>query len=299
MNTFQTRSYFSNKRSHALIAIEMFVLLLSGLLISANAWARSPAPVIEGTSVPGSTNPNSVEQRLKIVERRLDNLGLGDMLNRLTTLEQQIQQVVGNMETQAHNVDEMKKRQRDLYLDIDRRLQQVEKEVEKLKAARAQGGGMAQNSGSGAPLGDAGAQGSAAAPSGGSIVNQKLDREAYQRAFNLLKQGRYRLAIASFKAFLETYPNAEYADNAQYWLGEANYVQKNYKDALKEYQTVLDKYPKSNKRADALLKMGFTYEYMNDIPNAKRMLNKVIKNFPDSSAAQLASKRLKTLNSSR
>ena len=288
-------SCHANRSQRSPVGMAAFFLILLYLTFDSCAWARDPAPVIEVTGQSG--NPGSIEQRLQVIERRLDNQGMADVLNRLANLQQQIQQVVGNMEVQAHDIDSMKKRQRDLYLDIDRRLQQVEKELDDLKAAQQHGGAVAQSpdaSGtmSGAPIAGGG---SATASPAGSAVDRQLDREAYQRAFNLLKQGRYSLAIASFKAFLETYPKAEYADNAQYWMGEAYYVQKHYKEAIAEYQKVLDQYPKSNKRPDALLKMGFTYELMNDLPKAKLMLNKVIKDYPDSSVAQLASKRLQDM----
>jgi len=276
-----------NRLPCAPVALASLIIVFFSLACVSSVWARTPAPVIDATNQGGN-----IENRVKVLERRIDNLGLSDVLNRLTSLQQQIQQVVGNMEIQAHKIDSMKKRQRDLYLDIDRRLQQVEKQLENLKAAQQQGGSMApQSAASSSSAGGA----STTASVSGSIVDRQLDRQAYQRAFNLLKQGRYALAVASFKAFLETYPQAEYADNAQYWLGEANYVQKNYKEAIAEYQKVLDKYPKSNKRPDALLKMGFTYELMSNNAQAKRMLNKVIKDYPDSSAAQLASKRLQDI----
>lgn len=290
--------YHVSRRALRPVSMVSFIILLYLAFVSC-AWAQDPAPVIEGTDQTATIK--KIEQRLQVIERRLENRTMVDVLNRLENLQQEIQRVVGNMEVQAHDVDSMKQRQRDLYLDIDRRLQQVEKALDEVKAQqKALAGNMPQTAPSmaapGAPVPSAAGMPATSAPTG-SVVDRQLEREAYQRAFNLLKQGRYELAMASFKAFLETYPKAEYADNAQYWLGEANYVQKRYKDAITEFQTVLDKYPKSNKRSDALLKMGYTYELMNNIPQAKRMLNRVIKEYPASTAAQLASKRLQDMKS--
>jgi tol-pal system protein YbgF len=275
--------------------------LLFNLIMMPGAWAQTPAPVIEAGS---QSEIQSIEERLRLVEKRLKSQTMVDVLNRLESLQQEIQHVVGNMEVQAHDVDSMKKRQRDLYLDIDRRLQAVENALDAVKAQqKALVSSMAQPApASTMPVSPTGAPApSATTPttssSASSGVDRQLEREAYQRAFNMLKDGRYKLAMASFKAFLETYPHAEYADNAQYWLGEANYVQKRYKDAITEFQKVLDHYPTSNKRPDALLKMGYTYELLNDIPQATNMLSRVVKEFPASTAAQLATKRLQDMKS--
>lgn len=288
----------------------MALLFATGSLlsvVSSPAWAREPAPVIEGTA--GSASGSSdIESRLLKIERRLDNQTLSDILKRLDRLQQEIQRIAGDMEVQAHNVDGMQKRQRELYLDIDRRLGTMEKMIDQVQDAQ-----QAQGSPTGAiatmPFTPAASPPvtSAAAPKAGSVTTittpsqagRGLEREAYQRAFNLLKEGRYKLAIASFQAFIETYPNVSYTANAQYWLGEANYVQKNYKEALVEFQKVVDKYPDSKKIPDAILKMGYTYEQMGDKAKAQSMLESVIKKFSGSTAAQLANRRLQDIKRSQ
>ena len=82
-----------------------------------------------------------------------------------------------------------------------------------------------------------------AAARGGLPVPQGDDRANYQAAFDLLKDGKYPEAISGFKQFLATFPNSALADNAQYWLGEAHYVTKQYPDALRDFRTVVEKYP--------------------------------------------------------
>ncbi|MDH5326352.1 MAG: tol-pal system protein YbgF [Gammaproteobacteria bacterium] len=217
------------------------------------------------------------QRRLDLVERRLQPVI--EVMTKVDKLQQEMQKLVGQMEEIAHKMESIKKRQRDLYVDIDRRIGEVEKKAEELAQRKAE-----------VPASNA--AGSPAAAS----VSVALEQEAYERAFELLKQGNYELAIASFKLFLETYPTAEYADNAQYWLGEANYVQRHYQVALEEFNKVLDNYPRSNKRADAMLKMGYTYVELGKNKRAKVILGNVVKHFPDTTAARLAGKRLQTLN---
>lgn len=289
---------FSADISRALLS-----LVVLTMFVFSTAWARDPAPVIDATTAPLSgTSKQSIEQRLSIVERKLDNQALVEVMSRLDSLQQEMQKLVGNMEVQTHEVSTMKKRQRDLYVDIDRRIQQLEKEVSELKAGQKaledklasvkMSPTSAMDGAPGVSPGTSGVQDIVAST---SLSELQVEREAYNRAFNLLKDGRYDLAIASFKAFIETYPKAGDADNAQYWMGDANYVQKRYDQALKEFQKVLDNYPSSNKRPDALLRMGYTYEAKGDSKNAIRLLEQVVKDFPGSTAAHLAGKRIQEI----
>ncbi len=93
--------------------------------------------------------------------------------------------------------------------------------------------------------------------SGDSAAGAADDKVAYQAAFGMLKDGQYDRAIAAFQKFLVAYPASSLAENAQYWLGEAYYVNKAFPDAQSAFQRVIDKYPQSRKRPDALLKIGY------------------------------------------
>ena len=66
------------------------------------------------------------------------------------------------------------------------------------------------------------------------------EKAAYDQAFQALKELRYADAAEDFRSFLDRYPNSEYADNAQYWLGESYYVTRNYEIALTAFQTLLN-----------------------------------------------------------
>lgn len=234
-----------------------------------------PAPVVDANA--NATLSKDTENRINRIERRLQPMI--EVMTKVDKLQQEMQKLVGQMEELVYKIDKIKKRQRDLYVDIDRRMGQIEKKTEELAQRKTEAPAIS-------------AAGSSARGDNTSVA---IEREAYERAFDLLKQGNYELAIASFKLFLETYPSAEYADNAQYWLGEANYVQRHYKVALEEFNKVLDNYPKSSKRADAMLKMGYTYMELGKKKRAKVILGNIVKHFPDTTAARLAGKQLKSL----
>ena len=82
------------------------------------------------------------------------------------------------------------------------------------------------------------------------------------------------------------------AENAQYWLGEAYYVNKSYQEALASFHVVSEKYPQSRKLADALLKTGYCYYELKQWSKAREILTQVADGYPDSSAGRLARQRL-------
>lgn len=282
-------------------------VFVAGVLLSPVPALAAPAPVIEASSQPGAPaeTVKALEARLARVERMLENRTLVDMALALENLQRESQQLLGQLEEQAYALENLKKRQRDLYLDVDRRLAQLEAAQAKATAG-ASVASVAPLTGMAAPLGGGltAAGGATAAavsvpsatdPAAGVAVAEvetQQEHDDYERAFNLLKEGRYDLAVEAFKAFVQTYPKGRYTDNAQYWLGEANYVQRNFKAALAEFEQVVNNFPNSPKRPDALLKMGYTYQALGDNDRARLSLNSVRMNYPDTTAARLATKRL-------
>jgi tol-pal system protein YbgF len=114
----------------------------------------------------------------------------------------------------------------------------------------------------------------------------------YRAAVELVKSGDHATAVASLRAFLQKFPRHDYADNAQYWLGEAFYAQKEYPRALGEFRNVIETYPRGNKVPDALLKVGFCYQAMGQGEKARAVLEQVVNLYPKTEPAALASKRL-------
>ena len=125
------------------------------------------------------------------------------------------------------------------------------------------------------------------------------EQAVYAQAFDALKAGSYSIAITGFKDFLGTYPTSPLADNAQYWLGEAYYVNKAYPEAEAAFQRVIDKYPQSRKLADALLKIGFCRYELKQWQSAREVLGQVVARFTDTPAARLAQQRLDKMSAEK
>lgn len=114
----------------------------------------------------------------------------------------------------------------------------------------------------------------------------------YQRLVAVLRSGRHAAAIAGFRRFVARYPKSDYADNAQYWLGEAYYDQKKFADALREFQRVAVRFPNGNKVSDAILKTAFCQLNLGKKAGAIAALERLIAEFPDSRPATLARQKL-------
>lgn len=118
--------------------------------------------------------------------------------------------------------------------------------------------------------------------------------EEYKAAVELVKGGSHAEAVAALRAFLAKHPRHDYADNAQYWLGEAHYAQKDYPRALVEFRTVIETYPRGNKVPDALLKVGYCYQALGQAEKSRAVLEQVVNLYPKTEPALIAAKRLET-----
>lgn len=116
----------------------------------------------------------------------------------------------------------------------------------------------------------------------------------YNEAYKLLVSNS-QSAIPAFRAFLVNYPKHELAANAQYWLAEALFAQKDYEGATTEFMRVLREYKDSPKASGAALKLGYSYYELKQWDFARRTLEDTIRFFPDSSSAKLAQARLQRM----
>ena len=108
----------------------------------------------------------------------------------------------------------------------------------------------------------------------------------------LLKGGNLLQAREKFKTFLIFYPNSDLADNAQFWIGESFFDEKEYERAILEYEKVLQNYPKADKVPSALLKQGFSFHALGKTKEAKILFEQVIQKAPQSEQAQIAKKKI-------
>jgi tol-pal system protein YbgF len=231
----------------------------------------------------------STQARLERIERQLESRGLIDMLNQLEQLQRDVQQLRGELEVQAHQSEDLQRRQREQYLDIDRRLQQLETGM--APASSLPPAAPATTPGLTAPPPVTGEPGMANAGSASPATEQA----AYDKALAILREGRYQEAAAAFNRFLTDYPGSRYSDNASYWLGETYYVTRDFDRAMTTFSKLVEFHPDSPKVPDTRLKIGFIHYENQDWPAARAELDELVTRYPDTTAARLASDRLQRM----
>jgi tol-pal system protein YbgF len=270
------------------------LLTLSAICL---AWALSGCASTPPDEDPVQIKLKDLDTRLARIERVMANQSLLDVANQLEALRADVRGMHNDVDQLNNSLESGRKQQRDMYADLDHRLKNLES---RSSAAAASGAAPAAGS---PPAGEsaaaAGAAAAGAAAAGASPADSGEDKGAYQAAFNLLKDGQYDRAIVAFQKFLVAYPDSSLADNAQYWLGEAYYVNKAYPEAEAAFQRVVDKYPQSRKLGDALLKIGFCRYEMKQWQSAREVLGQVVARFTDTPAARLAQQRLDKMSAEK
>lgn len=132
-------------------------------------------------------------------------------------------------------------------------------------------------------------------PSFKKIENAPSPEALYNEAQNLFMAGKLSESAEQFNNFIQHFPKHSLADNAQYWIGEVYYSQKDYQKAAVEFQKVVDNYPSENKAPDALLKVAFSNIELNSKGKALEALNLVVEQYPSSEAAARAKVKLQEL----
>lgn len=219
----------------------------------------------------------SVEQRLQRMENMMSSDMLLEQTRSLEMLREEISALRAMVEQQEFALQTIKQRQRSLYVDMDRRLMNLE------SGAVSRSPVPPPNVTTPPPVNVASTV--PAAASGGA-------KQAYSSAFELLKEGRYSESISAFSAYLKEYPKSQYTDNAQYWLAEANYVSREYDVALAEFQKLISAHPDSSKIPGARLKIGYVYYELKNWPEARTSLQQVVDSYPDTTVAKKAGERL-------
>ncbi len=262
-------------------------------------------------SFSASAQKMSIQERLAKLERQAVTVTSGhsaDLVLQIQQIQQQVALLQGTIEEQNHQINQLKERQKVLYVDMDSRLMRIEEafggqpKKELTEDSSITDGGKEEVVTLATPAvrpaidAQVNTQSLDNSTVTASDSNQNGDAKAkYQVAFNELKAGRFNESARLFENFIQSFPNDDLTDNAYYWLGESYYVSRNYPLALAAFQKLEELFPLSSKRADSLLKIGYTYHELEDYAQAEASLNKVIEVFPNQPVARLAEKRLSLL----
>jgi tol-pal system protein YbgF len=117
-------------------------------------------------------------------------------------------------------------------------------------------------------------------------------RELYSQAYADFARGNYDLAVQGFGEYIRNYPGTDFADNAQYWIGECLYGKTSYAEAIEAWNTLFKDYPASDKIPDGRVKKGYALEKLGRKSQALIEYRYVVDRYPNSEAARKARERL-------
>jgi tol-pal system protein YbgF len=231
--------------------------------------------------------------------------GFNDNINHLSgsmgSLQKSVQDMQANsgthldaMSTQVQglsdNLEEIKSR----LGKLNQQLVDLQNAVQSVDAKISSGGAPATSTGTTTPT----AGGFPPAGSSGAVPSSMPPVSAdtlYSNGLRDIQSGKYELARSEFQDYLKHYGSTDLASNAQFYIGEIAYKQKNYQQAVTEYDKVLNNYPKSFKLSSALLHRGLAFLELGQKSSGIRDLREVVRRFPGGEDDRYARAKLKEL----
>ena len=285
-------------------------VVLIGLLAGASAvMAQSPyydyghRPSYGAHEPPHSDPRSDLAQRVARLERLLDSRALVDMLQRLDTLERDIQRLQGAYEVQDHRLDSIAQRQQALQADLAQQLRPEQGTavdpgvVPALGPATDSHDEANSNLDTTQPGAASPTEHAATDPDASELADAKPadERTRYRHGFQLLRDGELPAAITALASYLQDYPQGRYAADARYWIADAHYVEQHYEQALRDFSRLVSEHPDSPKVPKALYKIGLVYIELQQHEQARRIFLELRQRYPGSTAARLAGEKLKGL----
>jgi len=249
---------------------------------------------------------DDLDLRVGQLEETVRGQALVELSQRLDTLEAEARSLRGDLELLQRENESLRQQQRDLAADFDRRIAALESRMSAMATAAAATAAVPTLDSSAPAATDPAVSPAAMASSPITsppvtplpVVPAPVTPPAesaevvYGRAFDALKAAKYPEAIAGMADFLVRFPSHPLADNAQYWLGQAHYVTRDYAKAIEAFAAVGTSSPDTSKAPDALLKKGLAESELDRTEAARATLNEVIRRYPQNDAARLAREQL-------
>ncbi len=259
------------------------------------------------------TSNLSLPQRVARLETQMNAQNQVDLLNRVNQMQQEVQQLRGQLDTANHQLQQLQKQSQTRYQDLDQRLMALQGggESSHISVSKAKDPSTASlakvivhPSASTEAQGATAAKPTTATPKAQSknpvlLATNDIadaggvgDYQAYEQAYAYIQQQQYPEATTALEAYIKKYPKGMYQANAHYWLGELYLKSGNLALAKNAFNDVISNFPKSNKAPDSQLKLGFVYYDMGQMQQAANEFELVKQRFPNTSAARIAQERL-------
>ena len=210
-----------------------------------------------------------------VVDSQVSGAGqLSELFYRIQVLQQDLKDLRGTIEEQSYLIKRLERSQKEQYLDLDNRLVQLGGADLESRTAQTEDKESSEEA--------------------TTLLNEvpefDNEREAYQYAFDLMRNRQYQESLAGFEEIIVAFPNGQYTPNAFYWIGELYLAQGDNEKSRQSFIQVISLYPDHQKVPDAMYKLGVVYFALGDNQSALRYLGQVQQEYPNSSAAGLAAR---------
>jgi tol-pal system protein YbgF len=186
-----------------------------------------------------------------------------DLQTQIEKLRADLAQSLGAQERLARDVTEVQLRQKDNLSSVDDRLRRFEPVKVSIDGREA--------------------------------MVEPAEKAEFDRAMALFRQGDFPGAQAAFAGFLSRYPTSVYKPSVHFWLGNAQYANKAYRDALANFQRLLTESPTHPRAAEAMLAISNVQVELKDLKAARKTLEDLVKAYPATETAGTARERLSRL----
>jgi tol-pal system protein YbgF len=264
------------------------------------------------------------DERFTKLDELIKNLGIIQLLNQIEQLNAEIARLRGQIEVLTNNNEQLQKRQRDFYLDIDTRLRALEGQTAPAGTAALlnpapttptapvttatspanpqAGSGVSGINASNTPpaLGSStfvppAAAATAAVTAAAEAALRERENKSYDVGSNAFRRGDFPAAIRAFNTFISDFPQSQLVSNAWYWIGLSQFNLKDFREARSTQESLLKKYPDSSKAPDAMLIVASVQSELGDAGSARNSYEDIIAKYPTSDAAAKARTRLSGL----
>jgi tol-pal system protein YbgF len=216
------------------------------------------------------------------------------LIDKIQSLQQELQELRGQLEVQAHDLKLLQQQQLAFYKDLDSRLSNSAPALGKARVPSTEEPKVSISTSQTLQTPKETVN-TPATIIPVSRVNPADEQISYLAAYELVKNRRFDEALSAMNQFVQKYPKGGYTANAQYWLGELYLVKKDYAKAVAHFNIVLQQFPTSSKSAASMLKVGYAYATLGNKSEAKKYLQQVVRAYPNTPTAQLASSKLRTI----
>ena len=189
--------------------------------------------------------------------------GLLDLSSQIEALRNEVANMRGQHEKLARDVADMQRNQKDLTQGVDERLRKFEP--------------------------------GKVTVDGKEFVAEPAEKQEFEAALATLRKGDFAAAQTGFVAFMKRYPQSGYKSSSLFWLGNAQYALRNYRDAVTNFRTLVTAEPEHMRAPEALLLMANCQMELKDVKSARKTLEDLVKAYPQSEAASVAKERLTKL----